>query len=357
MIVFDCHTKLGVKKLDRVPKEITLEMVRVTEAAALMASRYMGKGNKEIVDKVASDAMRGMLDYIDMQGVVVIGEGEKDKAPMLYIGEKVGNWEENTPELDITVDPIDGTRLVAYGLPNAISVIAATDRGAIEYLPTFYSYKLAVGPELAGKLDINASIRENLKVAAAILNIDISELTVVILNRERHREIIEEVRRVGARIKLISDGDIAAAIATALPESYVNIYLGIGGSPEAILAAAALKSLGGEIQLKLWPIDEKERNLMSEKGYDASKVYKTDDLIKSDNVIFAATGVSDGDLLKGVKYSKNIAITESIVMRSKTKTLRKIISHHNLKYKTIPLKSEGEVRFLNGKKMNEKEEE
>lgn len=345
-----------MKKLDKVLKEITLEMVRVTESAALTASRYMGRGNKEIVDKVASDAMRGMLDYIDMKGIVVIGEGEKDKAPMLYIGEKVGNWEENTPELDIAVDPIDGTRLVAFGLPNAISVIAATDRGAIEYLPTYYSYKLAVGPELAGKLDINASIRENLRVASAILNVNISELTVVILNRERHREIIEEVRKVGARIKLISDGDIAAAIATALPESYVDIYLGIGGSPEAILAAAALKSLGGEIQLKLWPIDEKERNLISENGYDENRVYKTDDLIKSDNVIFAATGVTDGDLLHGVKYSKNIAITESIVMRSKTKTLRKIISHHNLKYKTIPLKSEGEVRFLNGKKMMESEE-
>ncbi|ACJ75576.1 fructose 1,6-bisphosphatase II [Thermosipho africanus H17ap60334] len=339
--------------MSQLSKEITLELVRVTEAAALMASKYLGRGDKEMVDKLASDAMRGMLDYIDMQGVVIIGEGEKDKAPMLYIGEQVGNWEPNTPELDIAVDPIDGTRLVAYGLPNAISVIAATDRGAIEYLPTFYSYKLAVGPELAGKLDINASIRENLRVAAAILNIDISELTVVILNRDRHREIIEEVRKVGARIKLISDGDIAAAIATALPESYVDIYIGIGGSPEATLAAAALKSLGGEIQIKLWPIDEKERNDLIEKGYDLEKVYKTDDLIKSDNVIFAATGVTDGDLLRGVKYSKNIAITESLVMRSKTKTLRKIISHHNLKYKTIPLKSEGEVRFINGKKGND----
>ncbi|WP_126993722.1 class II fructose-bisphosphatase [Thermosipho globiformans] len=339
--------------MSQLSKEITLELVRVTEAAALMASKYLGRGDKEMVDKLASDAMRGMLDYIDMQGVVIIGEGEKDKAPMLYIGEQVGNWEPNTPELDIAVDPIDGTRLVAYGLPNAISVIAATDRGAIEYLPTFYSYKLAVGPELAGKLDINASIRENLRVAAAILNIDISELTVVILNRDRHREIIEEVRKVGARIKLISDGDIAAAIATALPESYVDIYIGIGGSPEATLAAAALKSLGGEIQIKLWPIDEKERNDLIEKGYDLEKVYKTDDLIKSDNVIFAATGVTDGDLLRGVKYSKNIAITESLVMRSKTKTLRRIISHHNLKYKTIPLKSEGEVRFINGKKGND----
>jgi fructose-1,6-bisphosphatase II len=326
-------------------KEITLELVRVTEAAALMASRYLGRGDKEMVDKMASDAMRGMLDYIEMKGTVVLGEGEKDKAPMLYIGEQVGRWAEDDPELDIAVDPVDGTRLVAFGLPNAISVIAATERGGIEYLPTYYSYKLAVGPELAGKLDINASIRENLRVAAAILGMDISELTCVVLNRDRHREIIDEIRRVGARIKLISDGDIAAAIATALPESNVNIYIGIGGSPEALLAAAALKSLGGEIQVKLWPIDEEERTRLVEQGYDLEKVYKTDDLI-----IFAATGVTDGDMLRGVRFYKNTAITESIVMRSRTRTIRRIIAQHNLNYKTIPLKSSGEVRYINGVK-------
>ncbi len=326
-------------------KEITLELVRVTEAAALMASRYLGRGDKDAVDKAASDAMRGMLDYIEMRGTVVLGEGEKDKAPMLYIGEQVGRWEEDDPELDIAVDPVDGTRLVAYGLSNAISVIAATEKGGIEYLPTYYSYKLAVGPELAGKLDINATVRENLRVAAAILGMDISELTVVVLNRDRHREIIEEIRRTGARIKLINDGDIAAAIATALPESNVNIYIGIGGSPEALLAAAALKTLGGEIQVKLWPLDENEKIMLTEKGFEVEKVYKTDDLIKSDNVIFAATGVTDGDMMRGVRFYKNIAETESLVMRSRTRTIRKIISRHNLVYKTIPLKSVGETKF------------
>ncbi|HCI29593.1 MAG TPA: class II fructose-bisphosphatase [Fervidobacterium sp.] len=331
-------------------KEITLELVRVTEAAALMASRYLGRGDKEIIDKAASDAMRGMLDYIDMRGTVVLGEGEKDQAPMLYIGEQVGRWNEDSAELDIAVDPIDGTRLVAFGLPNAISVIAATEKGGIEYLPTYYSYKLAVGPELTGKLDINATIRENLRVAAATLGMDISELTCVVLNRDRHREIIDEIRKVGARIKLISDGDIAAAIATALPDSNVDIYIGVGGSPEALLAAAALKSLGGEIQIKLWPMDENERLKIAEKGYDVEKVYKTDDLIKSDNVIFAATGVTDGDMLSGVRFAKSIATTESIVMRSKTRTIRRIIAQHNMIYKTIPLKSAGEIRYQNGLK-------
>ncbi len=331
-------------------KEITLELVRVTEAAALMASRYLGRGDKDAVDKAASDAMRGMLDYIEMKGTVVLGEGEKDKAPMLYIGEHVGRWGEDDPELDIAVDPVDGTRLVAYGLSNAISVIAATEKDGIEYLPTYYSYKLAVGPELAGKLDINATVRENLRVAAAILGMDISELTVVVLNRDRHREIIEEIRKTGARIKLINDGDIAAAIATALPESNVNIYIGIGGSPEALLAAAALKTLGGEIQVKLWPLDENERIMLTEKGFDFDKVYKTDDLIKSDNVIFAATGVTDGDMMNGVRFFKNVAETESLVMRSKTRTIRRIISRHNLSYKTIPLKSVGETKFSNSLK-------
>lgn len=330
-----------------VEKEITLELVRVTEAAALMASRYLGRGDKDVVDKAASDAMRGMLDYIEMRGTIVLGEGEKDKAPMLFMGEQVGRWEADDPELDIAVDPVDGTRLVAYGLPNAISVIAATEKGGIEFLPTYYSYKLAVGPELAGKLDINASIRENLRVAAAILGMDISEITCVVLNRDRHREIIEEIRKVGARIKLISDGDIAAAIATSLPESNVNIYIGVGGSPEALLAAAALKSLGGEIQVKLWPMDEDERNRVVEAGYDLDKVYRTDDLIKSNNVIFSATGITDGDMLRGVRFVKNTAITESIVMRSRTKTVRRIVAYHNMAHKTIPLKSTGEVKYLN----------
>ena len=327
-------------------REITLDLVRVTEAAALMASRFLGRGDKEAADQAAVDAMRGMLDYIDMKGKVVIGEGEKDKAPMLYIGEKVGNWKEDAPELDIAVDPIDGTRLVAYGRPNAISVIAAAESGKIAYLPTFYSMKLAVGPELVGKLDINAPIRENIRVAAAILGKDISEFTVVILDRERHRKIIEEVRALGARIKLISDGDIAGVIATAMPESYVDMYIGIGGTPEGILAAAAMRSLGGEIQMKMWPINEEEKKKVEEMGYDLEKVYYTEDLVGGENVIFAATGITDGEFLRGVKYGKHRAITDSIVMRSKTRTVRRIIAYHDLRYKTIPLKSEGERKLI-----------
>ena len=327
-------------------REITLDLVRVTESAALMSSRLLGRGDKNAVDQAAVDAMRGMLDYINMRGKVVIGEGEKDEAPMLYIGEEVGNWEEGTPELDIAVDPVDGTRLVAYGRPNAISVIAAAERGKIAYIPTFYSLKLAVGPELKGKLDINAPIRENIRVAAAILGKDISEFTVVILDRERHREIIEKVRSLGARIKLISDGDIAGVIATAMPESFVDMYIGIGGTPEGILAAAALRTTGGEIQMKMWPIDEEEKEKLVKEGWDVEKVYFTEDLVGGENVIFAATGVTNGEFLRGVKYGKHKAITESIVMRSKSRTIRKITAYHDLRYKTIPLKSEGEIKLV-----------
>ncbi len=319
-------------------REITLELIRVTEAAALNASKHLGLGDKELVDQAAVDAMRGMLELVDLKGTVVIGEGEKDKAPMLYIGEQVGNWSENSPEMDIAVDPIDGTRLVANGLPNAIAVMAAAERGKLASLPTFYSQKLACGPELKGKLDINASVRENLKIAAAVLGLDVNEITVAILNRKRHEKLIDDIRKVGARIKLISDGDIAAAIATALPDSGINLYMGIGGSPEAVLAAAALKAIDGEIQLKLFPTEEeKEKNA----DLDTGKVYLTDDLAGGDNVIFSATGVTDGDLLEGVRYSKNHAITYTIAMRSKTRTIRKVEAFHDLSYKTIALKTLG----------------
>ncbi len=319
-------------------KEITLQLIRVTEAAALNASKYLGLGNKELVDQAAVDAMRGMLELVDVKGTVVIGEGEKDKAPMLYVGEEVGNWSENSPEMDIAVDPIDGTRLVANGLPNAIAVMAATEKGKMASLPTFYCQKLACGPELKGKLDINASVRENLKIAAAVLGLDVNEITVVILNRPRHEELIEDIRKVGARIKLISDGDIAAAIATALPQSGVNLYMGIGGSPEAVLAAAALRSLGGEIQVKLRPSNEEKKKITD---LDTDRVYFTDDLAGGENVVFSATGVTDGDLLKGVRYSRNYAVTYTIAMRSKTHTIRKVEAFHDLKHKTIALKSAG----------------
>jgi len=328
--------------------EITLDLVRVTEAASLTSSLYLGFGNKEAVDGAAVDAMRGMLDYMDMKGIIVIGEGEKDEAPMLYIGEHVGCWADDSPELDIAVDPVDGTRLVSYGLPNAVSVMVAAERGKIAYLPTFYSYKLAVGPELKGRLDINASIRENLRIAAAALGVPISEITVVVLNRDRHNPIIEEIRKVGARIKLIGDGDIAAAIATAMPDTGVDIYIGIGGSPEAILAAAAMKTLNGEMQVKLWAKDGAERERFEKEGWNFDKIYYTDDLIGGDDVIFAATGVTDGDFLKGVKFLKGTAITESLVMRSSSATIRKIQTHHDLSRKTIRIKSlNGDEKILN----------
>ncbi|HOO32328.1 MAG TPA: class II fructose-bisphosphatase [Thermotogota bacterium] len=327
--------------------EFSLDFVRVTEAAALMSSRYLGFGDKEAVDKAAVDAMRGMLDYIDIKGTVIIGEGEKDEAPMLYEGERVGSYEDNAPEMDIAVDPIDGTRLVAYGLPNGIAVMVAAEHGKIAPLPTFYCKKLAVGPELKGRLDINSPIRENLKVAAAVLNVDVSEITVVILNRDRHKETIEEIKKTGARIKLISDGDIAGAMATATPESGVNIYIGIGGSPEGVLAAAALRTLGGELQVKLWAQSEEEKKGLEEQGWDFEKVYMTEDLVGGEHVIFAATGVTKGDFLNGVKFVRGKAITESIAMRMPSATVRYITTHHDLRKKTIRLKSSsGDERFF-----------
>ncbi|MDK2864832.1 MAG: fructose,6-bisphosphatase [Thermotogota bacterium] len=328
-------------------REITLDLVRVTEAAALVSSLQLGRGDKEAVDRAAVDAMRGMLDYIPMRATVVIGEGEKDKAPMLYIGEKVGTWEADSPEYDIAVDPVDGTRLVAYGLSNAISVLAAAEKGAITYLPTFYSWKLAVGPELAGKLDLNLSITENLRRASEVLGVKISEITVVVLNRDRHRDIIEEIRSAGARIKLISDGDVAAAIATAIPESGVDIYMGIGGSPEAVLAAAALRCLGGEMQLRLWPHSREEKEKVLSDGYDLERIYRTEELVSGEDVVFVATGITSGDFLKGVRYMRDKVITESIAMRARSRTVRKITAYHDVKHKHVPLKSRGgDVSFF-----------
>jgi len=319
--------------------EFSLDLVRVTEAAALMSSRYLGFGNKEAVDKAAVDAMRGMLDYIDIKGTVVIGEGEKDEAPMLYLGETVGSCKKDVPELDIAVDPIDGTYLVAYGLPNGIAVMVAAEHGKIAPLPTYYAYKLAVGPELKGRLDINAPIRENLKVAAAALNVDISEITVVILHRERHKQIIDEIRKIGARIRLISDGDIAGSIAASTPGTGVNICVGIGGAPEGTLTAAALRTLGGELQLKLWPRDGEEKNRFEAEGWDFEKVYYTDELVGGKHLIFAATGVTKGDFLNGVRFVHGKAITESLSMRMPSGTVRYISTEHDLKRKTLKLKS------------------
>lgn len=322
-------------------REIALEFVRVTEAAALKASRWMGKGNKELADKAAVDAMRGMLDLVNIRGTVVIGEGEKDEAPMLYVGEKVGGGGIYDVEVDIAVDPLDGTTLTSKGLPNAISVIAAGNSGTIRPLPSFYVEKIAVGPVARGCIDINDTVENNLKRVAKAYGIHLGELTAVILDRPRHKELIEEVRRVGARCKLISDGDISGAISTAIEDSGVNILLGIGGSAEGVLAAAALKCLGGEMQVKIYPRDENEKKKLIDMGYsNFDEVYCIEDLVKGDSIIFSATGVTGGDFLPGVRYKGNTAITHSVVMRARTKTVRYIKAIHRLDIKTIPSRSE-----------------
>ncbi len=277
-------------------REITLEFVRVTEVAALKASRWMGKGNKEAADQAAVDAMRGMLDLVAIRGRVIIGEGEKDEAPMLYIGERVGGGGIYDPEVDIAVDPLDGTSLAAKGLPNALSVMAAGNAGTIKSFPSFYLDKIAVGPGAKGQIDINAPVEENLKRVAQAYACHVNELTVVILERPRHGDLIERVRRSGARCKLISDGDVSGAISTSIEDSGVDLLLGIGGAPEGVLAAAALRCLGGEIQVKMFVRDEAEKRRIAEAGYvDLEQVYCTEDLAKGDSIIFSATGVTGGD--------------------------------------------------------------
>lgn len=315
-------------------REVMLDFVRVTETAALRAAPWMGKGDREAADDAAVDGMRGMLDLVRIRGTVVIGEGEKDKAPMLYVGEAVGTGE--GPEVDIAVDPLEGTRLLANGMPNALSVLVAAERGAILPVPTFYMEKIAVGPAAAGHIDINAPVRENLRVVAAVLGRRVSEVTVVILDRPRHARLIEEVRQVGARIKLITDGDVAAGIATALEGTGVDMLMGIGGAPEGVLTAAALKCLGGEIQCRLWLQSAEDEARAHAAGLtDSRRVYTQDDLVRGDRVIFAATGVTDGDLLKGVRYYGRTARTHSLLMRAHTKTVRMVETIHNLEYKTL----------------------
>ncbi len=323
-------------------REITLEFIRVTEAAALMASRWMGKGDKIAADQAAVDAMRGMLDFVAIRGTIIIGEGEKDKAPMLYIGEEVGGGGLRDPKVDIAVDPIDGTTLTSYGLPNAISVIAVGKEGTIAAFPSYYVSKIAVGPRAKGCIDINKPVKDNLEQVADAYGVRPGELTATVLDRDRHSEIIAQIRETGARIRLISDGDVAGAIATAMEDSGVNILFGIGGSPEATLAAAALKCLGGEIQVKVWPRDDEERRKILDMGNseeDFERVYQTEDIVKGDSIIFCATGITGGDFLPGVRYEGNIAVTHSVAMRAKTQTVRYVTAHHHLDIKTIPSRS------------------
>ena len=317
------------KKVQTPDRNLALELVRVTEAAAMAASRWRGRGDKEGADGEAVNAMRRVLDTVNMDGVVVIGEGEKDEAPMLFNGENCGNG--NEPATDIAVDPIDGTTLTALGRANAISVIAVSDKGTMfDPGPCVYMEKIAVGPGCADAIDLAKSPTENLQNIAEAKNKTVRDLTAVILDRDRHSELIAEVREAGARIRLISDGDVAGAISTAWPESGADVLFGIGGTPEGVISAAALKCMGGALQGRLWPRNEKERKAAEEQDYDLERILDLDDLVSGNNCFFAATGITDGDLLEGVRYAAGIAHTESLVMRSKSGTVRLIKTHHRL---------------------------
>ena len=314
--------------MNEVPtRNLALELVRVTEAAALAAGRYMGRGDKKAADKASVDAMRYMLNTIEMNAVIVIGEGEKDEAPMLYNGEQVGTGE--GPQMDIAVDPIDGTRPLSHGQPNSIATVAMAPRGTM-FNPGPYVYmdKIAVGPEAKGVVDITAPVSDNLQKIARAKDIELDNLTVVILDRPRHTELVTEVRRLGCRIRLILDGDVSGALMTAWPDSGIDVLLGIGGSPEGVLAACALRAMGGEIQGKLFARNEDELRRGREMGYDFNKVLTMDDLVSSEDVFFAATGITDGELLEGVKYYSHGARTSSLVVRGLSGTVRQINSTH-----------------------------
>ncbi|RDW20528.1 class II fructose-bisphosphatase [Oceanobacillus chungangensis] len=313
-------------------RSLSMEIVRVTEAAALSSARWMGRGVKDEADDAATTAMRSVFDTIPMQGTVVIGEGEMDEAPMLYIGEKLGTGE--GPGVDVAVDPLEGTDIVSQGSWNALSVIAIADKGSLLHAPDMYMDKIAVGPEAVGKIDINAPVIDNLKAVAKAKNKDIEDIVATVLDRPRHAQLIEDIRNSGARIKLIPAGDVAAAINTAFDDTGVDILLGSGGAPEGVLAAAALKCLGGEIQGKLLPSNNEEIARCHEMGItDLDKVFYMDDFCSGDDVIFAATGVTDGELLKGVQFKGSNATTSTVVMRAKSGTVRFIDGKHSLQKK------------------------
>jgi len=312
---------------ERPDRNIAMELVRVTEAAALAAGRWIGRGDKEAADGAAVDAMRLMIDSVSMNGVVVIGEGEKDEAPMLFNGEEVGNGE--GPGTDVAVDPIDGTTLTSIGQANALAVIALAERGTM-FFPgaAVYMEKIAVGPEAADAIDITLPPDENVRRVAKAKGVRPEEITVTILDRPRHKDIIASIRTVGARVYLISDGDVAGAISAATPRSGVDMLYGIGGTPEGVISAAALKCVGGAIQGKLYPRDDAERQTLIDEGFDLDAVLTTDDLVKGDHVFFAATGITDGNLLRGVQYWPDGATTHSMVMRSRSGTVRWVEAEH-----------------------------
>ncbi|MBA2290176.1 MAG: class II fructose-bisphosphatase [Chloroflexia bacterium] len=312
-----------------ISRNFSLELVRVTEAAALMAGRWMGRGEKEAADGAAVVAMRQVLDTIEMNGIVVIGEGEKDEAPMLYTGERVGCADQ--PRVDIAVDPVEGTRLLAQGMPNSIVVLAVAERGTLyTWQDIAYMEKIAVGRDAAGAIDIEAPVETNLAKVAAAKGVDVSDLTVVILDRPRHEEIIRRVREAGARMKLIMDGDVAGGLMAAMPGTGIDMLMGVGGSPEAVITACALRCVGGDMQTRLWPRNDDERKVIADKGLDQSRVYSINDLVTSEDVFFVATGITDGELLKGVHYFPDGATTHSLVMRERSGTVRYVESTHRL---------------------------
>ena len=311
-------------------RELALEIVRVTEAAALASAQWMGRGKKNEADNAATSAMRAMFDSVNMKGTVVIGEGELDEAPMLYIGEELGNG--NGPRVDIAVDPLEGTSIVAKGHPNAMAVVAIADKGCLLHAPDMYMEKIAVGPKAAGLVRLDDPIEKTIDIIAKMTNKRIQDVTVIIQERPRHDELIERIRNKGARVKLFGDGDVGAAIATALPQTGIDLFVGIGGAPEGVISAAALKALGGDMQARLVPMNEEEAARCKRMGLeDPTQILQLEDLVRGDDAIFAATGVSSGELLEGVRFlGGDLVETDSIVMRAKTKTVRYIKAHHHL---------------------------
>ncbi|CDZ74782.1 Fructose-1,6-bisphosphatase class 2 [Peptoniphilus sp. ING2-D1G] len=315
-------------------RNLALNLARVTEAAALSAGKYQGKGDKNGADKAAVDAMRRMFDVIEIDGVVVIGEGEIDEAPMLYIGEHIGKDSEDYDKVDISVDPLDGTTSIAEGKTNAIAVLAVSPRGTMLNAPDVYMEKIACGPRAKGQINLDDSVTDNVTRVAKALGKDISDITVAVLDRPRHEKIVEEVRKIGGRIKKVSDGDILTALETCFEESGVDLMIGIGGAPEGVIAAAALKCLDGDFQGRLYPTDDAQMQRCKALNSDVKKIYYIDDLVKGNEVIFSATGVTSGEILEGVKYYKNnIATTESLVLRLPSGTIRRIKSTHKLSQK------------------------
>ena len=314
-------------------RNIGLEAVRLTEAAAIASARVMGRGDEHLADQAAVDAMRKAFNELQIRGTIVIGEGERDEAPMLYIGEKVGQGGANDPEVDIALDPLEGTTITATGGPNALSVIAMAEKGNLLNAPDTYMEKIAVGPSARGAIDLTRTPAQNLRAIADRKGVYVDDLTVIILNRPRHEKLIEEVRKTGARIKLIGDGDVAAAIATCFPETGVDVLMGTGGAPEGVIAAAAIRCVGGDMQGRLATRNDKEVERAKKMGIpDVKRIFQLEELAKG-NVIFAATGVTGGDFLKGVRFFKGGAQTQSVVMRSKSRTIRYVEATHHFEHK------------------------